>query len=533
VSVTADAQTKAYGDADPALTYTVAPPLVGSDSVSGLLTRVAGEDVGSYAIQAGTLTAGPNYDVTFVGASLTIERRMLTVTATGVDKVYDGTTDASVMLHTNAIGEDTVDASHASANFDSKSVGVDKDVSVLGISISGPASGNYTLANTTAAATATISPKPLVGTFSATSKVYDGSTAATVASKSLAGVVNGDAVSLTVTAAQFDTRAAAAGKTVTANLSIGGADATNYTVNGTATATADVTPLTITGSITVASKTYDGTTAAVITGRFLQGVIGADSVTYVAGTAAFDTKHAGINKLVTATGLGVSGIDAGNYLVNTTATAFASIAPKGIVGQITVADKIYDGSTAATIVARTLDGVLAGDDVAYVGGSALFSDPRVGLAKPVTASGLALSGSDRNNYLVNTTASTTANITYTTIAGKVFLQPLNLTAPRSSFKSGSTIPVKFQLFMADGVTPVPDAVARIAVAMLATSVTTSVNEDVIVLAADAGTTFRYDASGRQYIFNLSTKGWATGTYRLMAHLDDGTTIEAYAEVRTK
>jgi hypothetical protein len=71
ITVTADAKSKVYGAADPALTYQVTTgALVGGDVLSGSLSRVAGEDVGTYAISS-TL-ANANYDVTFVPASLTI-----------------------------------------------------------------------------------------------------------------------------------------------------------------------------------------------------------------------------------------------------------------------------------------------------------------------------------------------------------------------------------------------------------------------------------------------------------------------------
>ena len=72
MTVTAEAKSKTYGDADPALTYTGA--LHGTDTFTGSLARVAGEDVGSYAINQGTLSAGSNYTLTFVGANLTITR---------------------------------------------------------------------------------------------------------------------------------------------------------------------------------------------------------------------------------------------------------------------------------------------------------------------------------------------------------------------------------------------------------------------------------------------------------------------------
>ena len=86
VTVTADAKSKTYGDADPALTYT--GTLHGTDSFTGSLTRVAGENVGSYAIQQGSLSAGSNYALTFVGANLTINARPVTVTADAKSKTY-------------------------------------------------------------------------------------------------------------------------------------------------------------------------------------------------------------------------------------------------------------------------------------------------------------------------------------------------------------------------------------------------------------------------------------------------------------
>ncbi len=89
ITVTADAKSKVYGANDPALTYTVPTnALVGSDKLNGALSRVAGENVGSYAIQKGSLTAGDNYTLTFQGANLTITPKPITVTADAKSKVY-------------------------------------------------------------------------------------------------------------------------------------------------------------------------------------------------------------------------------------------------------------------------------------------------------------------------------------------------------------------------------------------------------------------------------------------------------------
>src|SRR5213594_3735619 len=51
VTVTADAKSKTFGDADPALTYQITSgSLAFSDAFTGALSRATGEAVGSYAI---------------------------------------------------------------------------------------------------------------------------------------------------------------------------------------------------------------------------------------------------------------------------------------------------------------------------------------------------------------------------------------------------------------------------------------------------------------------------------------------------
>lgn len=62
ITVTPDAsQSKTYGESDPALTYTLSDALFSGDSMSGALSRAAGENAGTYAITLGTLSAGANY----------------------------------------------------------------------------------------------------------------------------------------------------------------------------------------------------------------------------------------------------------------------------------------------------------------------------------------------------------------------------------------------------------------------------------------------------------------------------------------
>jgi hypothetical protein len=97
ITITANALSKTYGDADPALTYSV-NGLVGGDELTGALSRAEGENVGTYAISQGTLAAGSNYSIdSFTGADLTIDAKAVTVTLTRDGNAYtasaDGVTD--------------------------------------------------------------------------------------------------------------------------------------------------------------------------------------------------------------------------------------------------------------------------------------------------------------------------------------------------------------------------------------------------------------------------------------------------------
>jgi len=88
ITVTAAAKTKEYGASDPAFTHTVTSGLlVGSDSLSGSLTRVTGDSVGTYAILRGTVD-NTNYDITYAGALLTVTQRPITVTADTLSKEF-------------------------------------------------------------------------------------------------------------------------------------------------------------------------------------------------------------------------------------------------------------------------------------------------------------------------------------------------------------------------------------------------------------------------------------------------------------
>jgi uncharacterized repeat protein (TIGR01451 family) len=361
-----------------------------------------------------------NYTLTMSNTTANITPKLITGNCTVANKVYDGTTAATVTgssLGAGVVAGDDVslDATNASSVFPDPNVGSNKAVPCSNFTLTGPDAGNYTLSmNNT---TANITPKQLTGNCVVADKVYDGTNAATITGSSLgAGVVAGDDVSLDSSGqnSAFGNPDVGNDKPVPCSgYALSGADKDNYTLSMNNT-TADITPKQITGNCTVANKVYDGTNAATITGSSLgAGVVAGDDVNLNGGGASstFNNENVGNGKPATCAGFALSGADAGNYTLTMNNTT-GNITPKVLVGTCTVANKVYDGTTAATITGSSLSGAVAGDAVSLNGSGAnsAFGDPDVGNGKPTPCSGYTLAGADAGNYTL-TMNPTTANIT--------------------------------------------------------------------------------------------------------------------------
>ena len=91
LTVTADRLTRIYGNANPALTFTISDLGAGAPIVGALATAAtASSNVGAYAVTAGTLTGAnnPNYAITFVNGALTVTPRAVTVAAHDQTKLF-------------------------------------------------------------------------------------------------------------------------------------------------------------------------------------------------------------------------------------------------------------------------------------------------------------------------------------------------------------------------------------------------------------------------------------------------------------
>jgi len=78
--------------------------LVGKDKFSGALVRDPGENVSSYAITLGTLTAGTDYTINYVGAMLNITQKPVTVTAQAKTKVENQPDPALTYVSNPVVG---------------------------------------------------------------------------------------------------------------------------------------------------------------------------------------------------------------------------------------------------------------------------------------------------------------------------------------------------------------------------------------------------------------------------------------------
>jgi hypothetical protein len=144
-------------------------------------------------------------------------------------------------------------------------VGTAKPVTVSGLTLDGADAVNYAL--TQPSTTADITAATLTASITADNKTYDGTTAATIATRTLSGVVGIENVSLVGGTASFADKNVGNAKTVTATgLNLSGVDANNYQLASTsATAAADITARTLAVSAIGVNKLYDGTTATTVT----------------------------------------------------------------------------------------------------------------------------------------------------------------------------------------------------------------------------------------------------------------------------
>ncbi len=361
-------------------------------TVSGI--NLTGADAGNYIAN------------TTAGAAAAITPATLTISATGIDKVYDATTTTDVILTDDRLSGDVFNVGYGSVAFVDKNVGINKTVNINGISLSGVDAANYS-ASSAIITTASISATNLTVTASGVDKVYDGTLAfGTDAVAELSGAMGVDDVFISAISGTFVTKDVGINKPITdSTFVLSGSDALNYNLIQPTGLVASITARPLTVSAVGVNKVYDGSVNA--TATTTDNRVSGDVFT-VGYSAAFVDKNAGAGKFVAVSGINLTGTDADNYSVNTTARTSAAITPLNLSIDATGVDKVYDATTATSV--SLMDDRMTGDSftVGYTG--ATFNDKNVGANKLVTVSGVSLSGADAGNYFASNALNTTASI---------------------------------------------------------------------------------------------------------------------------
>jgi len=323
--------------------------------------------------------------------------------------------------------------------FTNANAGTGKTVTTAGVTVNDGNSGNNYTAVYVNNTSSTINRANLTVSSSNVTKTYDGSLTAAGSAAVVSGTLfhnasNGGALdSLSGgTFAFTDKNAGTGNKIVTVagvNLSDGNSGG-NYNVTFADNTTSTINRATVVFYGTANDKQYDGATTDSLSGYSLTGLIGGETLNAAATSANFIDKNAGVGKTVNIGGVSLSdggnGGLAANYTVAATATTTATIAPKQLILNATVNNKVYDGTVNATLRSYGLSGFVGSETVSGVyTGSASFADKNVGSNKGVTITGITLingaNGGLATNYAVSTAANSTASITPATltIAGVV------------------------------------------------------------------------------------------------------------------
>ncbi|NBS55225.1 hypothetical protein EBT23_06695, partial [bacterium] len=363
-------------------------------------------------------------------------RTPISATATVAPKVYDGTTAALVTGATLTGSPANVSLANATTGtFASPNVGTGISVTT-GMTLTGSGASLYSF--TAPVLTGTITAKDL-SVFNAmvAPKVYDGTDSAVITSAVLLGnstgpsdgkYIGSEVVSLSsATSGTFADKNVGIGKGVSTMMTLGGADAGNYTLFNQPTLTGTITAKNITMSSSTINKVYDGTTAAAVTLGTLSGLVGAEQlqVSVLGGAGTFSSSNVGGSSSISVTyqladDLATGGLVSNYNLLNATETLMGTISAKNLsVFNAAVTTKVYDGTDSAVVTGAVLvgnsssdtDGKFISNEAVTLGAgtSGTFADRNVGTGKTVTTT-MTLSGAGAGNYTLSTQPTLTGAI---------------------------------------------------------------------------------------------------------------------------
>ncbi|MEG1711132.1 MAG: YDG domain-containing protein [Clostridia bacterium] len=173
----------------------------------------------------------------------------------------------------------------------------------------------------------------------------------------------------------------------------------------------EITPRNVTINNKAISKVYDGFTHCTNCENIkVDGALSSDNVS-LNGDFIFSDKNVGINKPLKSLNCQFTGDKNSCYKLNNN-KLYGSILPKQLkLSQLTAANKIFDGNINVTFnFVGTLEGIVAGDQVAIGEIIACFENAAVGKNKTVIIKEIKLVGKDSANYTIIIDKPLTADI---------------------------------------------------------------------------------------------------------------------------
>ncbi|MCH7398008.1 Ig-like domain-containing protein, partial [Belliella sp. DSM 107340] len=232
VTITAEDQSKVYGEINPSLTFTYDGLVNGDSKVSTepsiSTTATASSDAGTYPI---TLSGGTdaNYAITLANGTLTVGQKSLTITADNKSKIYGESNPSLTFAYDGLVNGDEKVATEPSI---STTATASSDAGTYPITLSGGSDANYAI--TLANGTLTVGQKAVTITAEDQSKVYGEINPSLTFTYD--GLVNGD--EKVSTEPSISTTATASSNTGTYPIALSGGSDANYAItlaNGTLT----------------------------------------------------------------------------------------------------------------------------------------------------------------------------------------------------------------------------------------------------------------------------------------------------------
>ncbi|MFH6951184.1 MBG domain-containing protein, partial [Flavobacterium sp. FlaQc-51] len=437
LTITADAQTKTYGDANPTLTATYTG-FVNGDTAASLTTpatiattAVLGSPVGTYPIKASG-AVNPNYTIAYVDGTLTVTAASLTITADDKNKVYGDPNPTLTVSYTGFANGDTEASLLTPPTINTTATTV-SSVGTYPIVASGASDPNYTINYIDG--TLTISATTLLTIVANNqSKIYgEANPTLTI---SYIGFVNGDTEASLTTLPTISTTAIQSSPVGTYPITASGAVSANYTIAYT-DGTLTVNPATLTVSADAQTKTY-GSANPTLTATYT-GFVNGDTVASLTTPATIST-IADATSPVGTYPIRASGAVSANYTIAYT-DGILTVNPATLTVTADAQTKIY-GDSNPTLTA-SYSGFVNGDTVASLTTPATITTIADATSPvgtyPITASG-AVNANYTIAYVDGTLTVTVATLTITADAQTKAYGSVNptLTASYTGFVNGDT-----------------------------------------------------------------------------------------------